>query len=348
MSITKFDRQYFHNILSHYDSIEKIKDGGMPSPRFCTLQTSNKCNQNCKGCSFGYHDIQLDGKIMSWENHKRILQDLIDIGVRGFEFCGGGEPTCLPYLLDAMKFLHSRNCSFGMITNGVSLTPKLIEYIILYGTYIRVSLESAQEKIYQEYKRCSENHFSKVIDNIHTLILTKQRYNSDCDIGIKFDVSRSLQGHNHFKTAIEFGENSKVDSIQFKCLRHIPEELSRLEKMDQYFILQKLKTESKVPIIDWLIPISFEKVPQCILSPLHIVVDYIGDVYICCYYYYRAEEHKIGNLFKQPLKELWFSKVHQEKINSIQRVRCAQVDCKFFGHHQIIKEAFRNGRMEFL
>lgn len=347
MSITNFDRQYFHNVLTHYESIKKLWEGKISSPRFCTLQTSNRCNQNCRGCSFGYHDIQLNNKIMSWSEHKKVLQDLIDIGVRGFEFCGGGEPTCLPYLLDAMKFLHDNNCSFGMITNGVFLTPKLIDYVLLHGTYIRVSLESAQEGEYRRYKRCPKDHFSKVVDNIHDLV-TRKQHGSTCDVGVKFDVSKSLKGFNHFSTAIEFGEIRKVDSIQFKCLRHYPEELSYSEKVEQNDILQRLKEGCNVPIIDWLIPIPFDLIPQCVLSPLHIVVDYVGDVYICCYYYYRAEEHRLGNLFAQPLRDLWFSKKHQEKVKNIQREKCTQVDCKFFEHHRIINEAFRNGRIEFL
>ena len=348
MAITKFDRRYFHNILTHYNAIEALKNNIMPSPRFCTLQTSNQCNQHCQGCSFGHHDVQLDGRIMTWEDHKKILIDLIDVGIKSFEFCGGGEPTCLPYLLNALKFIHSRGCHFGMITNGLLLSDELINFVIDYGTYIRISLETANSSVYQEYKKVPELHYSRVLDHMRALVERKHSSGSLCDIGIKFGVSKTLCNYSHFEEAIELANEFQPDSIQFKCLRHKPEELSLEDKKIQNSILQLLKEKCSVPIIDWLIPYYPQDVPQCWLNPLHTVVDYLGDVYLCCYYYYREREHKLGNMLRTPFSKLWYSQEHWDRIRSIDRHKCALVDCKFFGHHRVVDEAFINGRQEFL
>jgi len=341
------DFKYFTNILTHYESIQKLKRGEMCAPRFCTLQTSNRCNQNCMGCSFGHHDIRLNNEIMSFDNHLKILDQLINIGVKGFEFCGGGEPTCLPYLLDCMKYLVDRKCNVGLITNGVFLNNELMEFVINYGTYIRVSMETGCEELYIKYKRCPDNHYTKVVTNLKHLLLLKRKIKSMCDVSLKFDISKTLQGDFHIKQSFKIAKEMNYSTVQFKFLRHEPEELSFMERMYQREILLKKGRELGmgvgVPDVS-----NNEEVPQCWLNPLHIVVDYLGDVYLCCYYYYREKEHKIGNMLQQSLEDIWYSSQHWEKIKQINKNKCAAVDCKFFEHHHIINKAFINGRENYL
>jgi len=321
----------------------------MSTPRFCTFQTSNRCNQNCRGCSFGGSNQKaLDNTMMSREDHIRILYQLMDAGVNGFEFCGGGEPTLLPYLLDMMQILKKHNRAFGMITNGVKLTPDLADYIAVHGTYCRVSLEASNPDDYAKYKQVPIKHWDMVIEHINNLT---DNLDQACDVSLKFDVGRTLNGKQHYEDAIELGAELGVDSVQFKFLRHMPEELSIDEKyIEQTKLGVVLRdTHTGVQVIDGLIPErSIDDVPQCWLNPLHVVVDHLGDVYICCYYYYRGDEHKIGNMLENKFGDIWYNDDHMAKIREINRLDCHKVDCKFFAHHRTVEDAFRNGRVEFL
>jgi len=353
----KTEIKYNWNILTHYDAVQKIKSGKMPAPRFCTFQTSNICNQHCRGCSFGGHtEAKLDGRSMCREDHFDIVDTLIANGVRAFEFAGGGEPTLLEYLPELMYHLHKKNCSIGLITNGVKLTDEIITLLIDYGTYCRISLEAPTKEDYIKYKQVPEQHWNRVIENLRKLTKAKRIAKSLCDISIKFDVGKSLKGCSHFINAIELGKKCKVDSVQFKFFRHEPEELTTKDKLDEYFELKRILKDpdiirnlKNINIINSLIPYrSLDDVPQCWLSPIHTVVDYLGDVYICCYYYYRMKEMKLGNMFTTTFYKLWYSQEHWDKIKSINKKECAKVDCKFFAHHQKVEEAFINGRQDFL
>lgn len=342
--------KYNFNILTHYDAILQIKKGQMPSPRFCTLQTSNICNQHCKGCSFGGHtEAKLNNKFMSHDDHFLIVDTLIDQGVRAFEFAGGGEPTLLPYLTELMYYLHEKNCSIGLITNGLNLSDELIKFLVEHGTYCRISLEASTKEKYEEYKRVPYWHWDKVLQNIKRLIGAKRSIDSLCDVSVKFDVGKSLRGTSHYIEALELGWLLKVDSIQFKFFRHEPEELNAHEKLDECLKLRKLLNiiPTSVNVINGLIPQPYP-VPQCWLSPIHTIVDYLGDVYICCYYYYRMKEMKLGNILTEHFCNFWYSQKHWNKIQDINKAECAKVDCKFFAHHQKVKEAFINGRQDFL
>lgn len=336
---------YYHNILTHYNSIQKLKKDILCLPRFCTFQTSYACNHHCKGCSFG---DKINKKMMSEEHHIKVLHDLIAVGVKGFEFCGGGESFTLPYLNKLLLIIIENDCGFGSLTNGSLLTDELINLFVNHGSYIRISMEASNKEDYCKYKSVSESEWFKVLTNISKLTHLKREQNSKLDIGIKFGVSKSLRGIEHFKNAITLAENLGVDNVQFKSLRHEPEELTLADKQEERANLEFIKWKYTIPIIESIVPVEEKEVPQCWLNPLHTVIDYNGDVFLCCYYYFREQEHKIGNMIDTLFTELWFSKKHKDLIKQIDRSKCAMVDCKFFAHHKNVETAFSNNRVEFL
>jgi len=101
-------------------------------------------------------------------------------------------------------------------------------------------------------------------------------------------------------------------------------------------------------IVDSFIPVRNDDVPKCWLNPLHTTMDHKGNIYLCCYYYYREERHLIGNIFETPFEEMWMSRDHRRKIGAIERAECAKVDCKFFNHHKAVDSAKIGGQIHFL
>jgi len=330
------------NVLTHYESIKQLQQGIMCKPRFASLHTSNCCNQNCKGCA--YANI-INGQVLDFDNQRKILIDLMDLGVRGFEFAGGGEPLLIPQIVDLWKLLIDNQRKFGVLTNGTLLTDEMINFIVRHGTYIRISLEATDEDTYSKYKRVPKDIWNKVLTNVEKLVAYRDEFNSSCEVSIKFSIGKSLKGEKFIQNGVLLGNRLKVNNVQFKALRHEPEELSLDAKHEQEIFLNHYCQDKKFRW--WVIPWDYEDIPQCWLNPLHVVVDYNGDVHLCCYYYYR-DNYKLGNMLQTPIKELWYSDKHFELIKNIKREECAKVDCKFFRHHKIVDEAFKNGAIEFL
>lgn len=330
------------NVLSHYESINELKNHTMCKPRFADLHTSNCCNQHCKGCAYSG---QLDKQRLDYKQHIQLLDDLIDLGVNGFDFAGGGDPLLLDNICGLWDHLLNKNKHFGVITNGSLLTNELIDKIANSATYARISLEASDQDLYCSYKQVPKKMWDTVLDNIDKLVKVRNRNKTDCEISIKFSIGKSLRGIEHINNAIQLGHQLGVDKIQFKCLRHEPEELSQDEKEieNEYFLI---RDDPKV--FHWIMPMDKTDIPQCWLNPLHIVVDFLGDVYLCCYYYYRNDQLKLGNMFQTPLKDLWYSDRHWELISNINKNDCSKVDCKFFRWHHVVDKAFTNGRIEFL
>lgn len=334
---------HLSKILSHYTAIEQLRKGEMCKPRFVDLHISNACNQKCDGCAYkGLLDVSL----MTKKDAFNTIKQFIDFGVKGFDFAGGGEPLVLPYLSELWNYIKERNCYFGVITNGTMLDPNTMDQIIEQGSYIRISLEATNIEDYCLYKNVAPYHWLKVSDNISYLVAKKRHTKSNCEIGLKYAVGESFRGHHHYLGGVGLGLGFGVDNVQFKALRHEPEELSLKEKeMENYYLLSVKKEAPKDFVRSWIVPHT--DIPQCWLNPLHTVVDHLGNIYLCCYYYYR-DNHCIGNILKDSLEELWFSDKHKEMIKSIKKEECAVVDCKFFHHHNDLEKAMLNGRWEFL
>jgi radical SAM protein with 4Fe4S-binding SPASM domain len=87
---------------------------------------------------------------------------------------------------------------------------------------------------------------------------------------------------------------------------------------------------------------------QCWINPIHAVIDAVGDVYICCYYQDREQEHKIGNVFETPFEKIWGSPLHREKIKSTKIKECLKHDCRFQKYMATIRKAQKHGTWDFV
>lgn len=323
----------------------------MPRPLFADLHLSNACEMACTGCAY-QDDLTTPSDSMSWGDASEVVSDLIGFGTKAFDIAGGGEPLMLPYIGKLMNKIHVGGGKFGLITNGLKMDHKVQEYLVKYGSYVRISLEASNEQDYWNYKYVSSESWLTVIKNIQDLVRLRNEVGSPLEIGIKFAVGKSLCGHAHYYAGMMIGRALHVDSIQFKSLRHEPEELSLVgkQKEEGYFkdIIEQLYKEN-ISLCSktrhWIVPIGDKEVPQCWLNPLHTVVDPGGNIYLCCYYYYRKSvmDHTIGNMIDTPIEQLWGNKRHRSLIKQIKREECAMVDCKFFKHHALVDNVLQTG-----
>lgn len=334
-------------ILHRWDDIKRAQSGEIVSPSFVDLHLSDVCNQKCAGCLFGETH---EHEVMSKENFIKACDILMDNGVKAFAFCGGGEPCVSNYLMDAWEHIRNRNGHFSMLTNGTLLTDELMSMMIRQGTFIRVSVEASDSETYCRYKHVPTQHWDWVMKNIARLVELKRQSNSDCSVGIKFSVSKMLRGLDHYSRAIEMANDLKVDRITFKAIRNNDEELDEQES-----IAEEMELHGALPILNpairlskWIKKAPFGYVPQCYLNTLHTVMNWKGDLFLCCYYNYRREQHIIGNIFEQDFKDIWYSAEHKAKIGSISRKECHRVDCKFFHYHDDVSEASKVGSIDMI
>jgi len=328
-----------YKILAHLESVKRLQSGEWVTPLYAALQLNLSCNQNCQSCAFS--EDNKSHFTASREDAFKIVDRLIDYGIKNIELAGGGEPTILPYFTDLVNHIIERGGNYALITNGVALDDKMIELVAKTAIYCRVSLETGDKELYLRYKRVSSWHFDKVIENIIKLNAVKDK---KAEISLKFDVDKNLYSDNHLKKSFEIARNLNVSLAAFKSMTGETEldEFSKMELSEQLTELIK-DNSSDTKFIN---SICYEKWQgKCWLSPLHCVVDCYGNVYICCYYYRKdahdQKEHTVGNILDKTFKELWETKEHWQKIGNINPQNCAKFDCKYFSHHKIVNEVLK-------
>ena len=84
---------------------------------------------------------------------------------------------------------------------------------------------------------------------------------------------------------------------------------------------------------------------RCILNILHPVIDASGDVFLCTFWKHRVDSHRIGNIYKQDFKELWYSKRHREAFMNTDCKECNIWDCPFHYPNHIVQEAIIKDKM---
>lgn len=325
-------------VLSRYQEAIMLKEDKMPAPRMAIIYPNYVCNHRCIGCD--YTDLNKTRHSLSEREFIDIIEQLIDIGIKGIEFCGGGEPTLHPSLPWIIDKLIKHNISFGFLTNGTNLNQELQLKLVKYGSYCRISLESATEKMFDYYKRPINEKagFKNVIRNIENLVKLRNKYLSETKLQISLKYAVDRNNYPDVLRAIILANKLKVDSIQFKLIRNMHSELRDKKLIDS---LKKRIEDIKDKYPGIRIIVDFEKSKlktNCWLSPLQLVVDPFGDVYICCYYRHRMAEHCLGNMLKTKLRNIWYSQEHWVKIANIKIADCNKYDCRFHYYNELMQK----------
>lgn len=334
-------------ILSCYAEAKQLRNGEMCRPRMAIIYPTYVCNHRCVGCDYSDQNASQEAQTLSKGQLERVIDQVIEFGIPAVEFCGGGEPLLHPHLDDAVERLCSCGVSVGVLTNGTAVSPLRAQRLTRLCSYIRVSVEAGCAETFERVKRprSASLGFDQVIQNLSQLLESRREQGSRCQISYKFTVDKN--NFEDLEAAIRLAAHLGVDSIQFKSIRNVPSELSIEEKSTLDRRLAELRIQYPgVRILGSLLP--YRVSTSCWLSPLNVVIDARGDLYLCCYYRHRRERHRFGNLFSNSLRELWYSDEHREKLRGIRDEECEQYDCRFMRYAETLDKALQYGQLEFL
>lgn len=335
-----------HRILTHYPEAVQIRNRAMPEPRMAIVYPTYVCNQDCLWCEYSSENTE-HHSIMTNEQLMGLMEDLDNLGVKSVEFCGGGEPSLHPKLADATRDLARRGMKIGILTNGTKLKGDLAEALVDHASYIRVGFDGGTEETVHKVKRpkTPEARYDAVCENVTNMIKLRNERGTTCRISIKVVVD---QGNMHeIKEAVELAIRLNVDSVQFKAARLVDSELNaeQAEQVNRDVTAAREQYGDQMTIIGGASKIN--TTTQCWLTPLQLTVDTLGEVYMCCYYTHRKDNHTIGNCFTDPLKELWYHEDHWKKIDAIEPCECNNLDCRFVKYNEIMNKVMVDDDAQF-
>ena len=310
-----------HKSYLYYHEALELSRGEICLPRMAVIYPVYGCNLSCAGCLC--NDYNTDKIFMDPEKFKDVTLQLKNFGVKSIEFCGGGEPLLHPDIKGMIRWVtDDLGLSLGVMTNGTLIDDELADLLAAVTNYVRVSL----------YK----TSYSAAMNKIRKLAEAKERHSSDTIIGAKFLADPDNQDFV-LKGVMENASSPGVNYISVKALRGG-------DRVFDYSDLEKKIRSIGSPKISADLSKSCLK-GKCWMSPIHTLIDPLGDVYICCYYMRREREHCIGNVFEKPFAEIWGSTEHREKLKAIDPRMCNEFDCRWHKYNEEMSELLNNNTL---
>ena len=333
-------------VLSFYNEAMMIKRGVFPNPRFMILYPTNVCPFNCTFCDYAELNA-MEKKTLKPSEWEYILNEFKNNGGMAVELCGGGEPLATPGVDELIRYAAKLGLKVGVMTNGLFIDakkyPKIYDALLDCASYVRVSMESGSQEVFDKVRQTTKFSFNDIIDNVSELIQDKS---DELQVSYKYTIGSHWNYRDVYR-AIRIAEVYKFDSIQFKPACNVNDAFKENRNTVELDI--KYYAESYLTNTTLVCNLSDETLDtDCFMSAVHTVIDYNGDMFICCYYRHRIPEHRLGNIFDEPFWNIWYSHRRWEKIKEIDVNKCNLYDCRFIRYNKIMNHAIETGQLEFI
>jgi len=313
-------------IFKHLDRVAVWQTGGNPRPITAEIFLTDKCTHRCPNC---FYREQRGKNVMDTKFAKSVIDQLVDCGLRGLTFSGGGSPLCHPDAIDLIEYAGSK-IDTALITNGSLIQNRIECYRLLSSCqWIRISLDAGEPKMFKRTHGMGERVFKHILNNIRSLVAVRNHSKLGCTIGVGYLTSReTLAGMVEFaKLASELG----VDYAQFRpllrtfseredpdfCAREVYTLIARCKKFEHKgfeILCSKHKYDAA---LEGLVR-DYER---CEGANFATTIGADGSVYLCCHTA-GLKRFEIGNLHRSSFEEIWSSGKRQEIIRNLNVAEC--------------------------
>ena len=349
--------------LTYINQYRQIANDIMPIPIEASIDLTHLCQLDCNWCnsyeylnSKGFFYNHVENRAMPAEHLMKLLNFLLNWGISGVCFGGGGESTLNSALPEAIKYVSFQGADPALVTNGVEISNELLEVIHLCR-WIGISVDVTNASFYHELKGgFSPNIYYRVLENIKKIVAKiKKSTNSKSEVSFKYLIVpeningiieacslAKILGVNEFHTrpaSTDRREVFKDKSIHYdtELINMVFEECHELENEGFKVITSSHKFSS-----DYRIKNDFSR---CWASPLQIQCCADGYVYVCQDQRINPK-FRLGSHYPNPenILNFWGKEEHIKLLKSITpREDCPR--CTYGPYQKQIEEVVIKDRM---
>lgn len=320
--------------VNHLDRLQRLAEGESPAtipPVTVEIDPTNVCNSACWWCST--QDLrQRTRKSLDRERVLVLLQELQQFGVRSVVFKGGGDPTMVGWIDEAVERAKTLGLGVGLNTNGARMTDQLHAALVAHGSWVRFSVDAASYETYRKVHRTNE--WERVVANISELVRRRACSESALQIGINHNLDQYNIGEVPLmiSQAREWG----VDYVSIRPVYwNIAPEEARTEAQDlrtrvaaaleeaRGLIRESDSMEVKIGNIRNAVGHDIDDPGDCLAPALVGIVGADGEVAPCCDLRGHAQ-YSFGNIYEQSFVEIWGSSRRLEVLR--RHTACRECD----------------------
>ena len=309
-----------------------------PLPRSLYLETTSRCNSLCETCilTFGGREPQKD---LGWDEFRRVVDQFPALD--RVLLHGIGEPLLNRDLIRMIVHLKERGATVLFNSNVITLGPRLRRQLIESGLdELRVSLDATTPATYARVR--GVDAYQRVVANLEALVQAKRDARADGPhvslwfTGLKDNIEEIA---GLVPLAVRVGARGiNLQRLVYNGLGLATEAQSLYGRLQEREAALIRATETAAGSAGIEFSGSGATAPEISLTPSHddrpwsacrrpwtlVYVTVHGNVLPCCIAPWITGHYEgiiLGNLFRQPLEEVWWGAPYIEFRSAIQTDR---------------------------
>ena len=260
------------------------------------IGTTNLCNAECIMCP---HSRLKKMGVMDFKLYKKIIDNCAKLKIKYITLSFFGEPLLDKGLIEKIKYAKSKDMFVAFYSNASLLNETWAENLIKSGLdSITISFDGNSKETYERIRK--KLNFETTKKNILGLIQAKIKLKKDSP-KINLVLVELEENKKEIKNFYKEWKG-KVDSINIINMRNWANDIQKEGTKESFHFNRKIKRK------------------PCALICRKMVVDWNGDVVLCCDDWNHSTI--IGNLKKESIEQIW-------KGEKLKRIREAHVKGEF-------------------
>lgn len=209
------------------------------------------CNLKCRHCWI-VPKYQTDDNIwpyVEFDLFKDIVEQGKKLGLSGVKLTGG-EPLIHPQIEEILDYISEQDLRLTIETNGIKLTPKIVEKISkCKNPFVSISLDGS-EKEEHEWVRGIEGCFEKALEGARNI--------ANKGIATQFIMSIMLRNYQQMESLVHLAEKENIGSVKFNLVTptargeqlHEAGETLPIDQLVEIgaWVENELQAKSKIPL----------------------------------------------------------------------------------------------------
>lgn len=187
-------------------------------PVHAEIDITDRCNVACYFCN--QQDVRTKDQI-SLPHLRRLVDELVEGGLRSIRMSGGGDPLFHHGILDFLDYVHARGVLIdNLTTNGALLTAEIARRLVAHrAREVIFSLNAVDEKDYHRMMQSQPATFHRVVANVRGLLEARGAADSPCVV-VQFLIDRD--NYRELPRMYELGRSLGADRIAVASVNEIP------------------------------------------------------------------------------------------------------------------------------
>lgn len=307
-----------HKLMYHPGRLSDWLKGEQVYPIYMEISPAGSCNHRCIFCGkdfMGYKHKFLETGIF-----KQRLKEMGKLGVKSIMYAGEGEPCLHKDIADIIIATKKSGIDVAVTTNGVLFNQSLVEETLEDITWVKVSIDAANDSTYVKIHRARSGDLDKVMGNMAYADEVRKKKKYNCTLGMQ--VILLPDNYDEIELLARKAKSIGMDYLVVKPYSQHPlsktvrfKDIKYNKYLDLASNLEKYNSKDFNVIFRVYSMQKWDEANRdyrhCLALAFWAYIDAEGNVWACSMYLTK-DKFLLGNINENSFKDIWEGKKRKE------------------------------------